>query len=235
MQIMLNNGLGGTSVFQRVRTTSPVTVLAFGTTADAITGTGIRGNSFATDKNFVLLYDNTAGTGRPLMGTFVESDGVAEDTAASYVLFYNNSVDGTSGAWGAIIPNNNVSGVQRIEQRALSDGSLVGVNTDGDGVWPSGASTVSPVGGDATPIVITTSDAPLVIKITNIQVSSGNVLIDFIGDVSDTITSFTVLKTANLTTPLAPITASFTTSGPGLFRTTVSGVTPPAFYRIRRP
>ena len=60
MQIMLNNGLGGTSVFQRVRTTSPVTVLAFATTADPNTGTGIRGNSFAPAKNFVLLYDNMA-------------------------------------------------------------------------------------------------------------------------------------------------------------------------------
>src|ERR1035437_6805682 len=55
MRIMLNNGLGGTTVFQRVTTTSPVTVLAFGTVADGITGTGIRGNSFATAKNFVLL------------------------------------------------------------------------------------------------------------------------------------------------------------------------------------
>jgi len=239
MQIMLNNGLGGASVFQRVRTTSPVTVLAFGTTADAITGTGIRGNSCANGKNFVLLYDNTAGTGRPLTGTFVESDGVAEDTAASYVSFYNTSVDGTAGAWGAIIPNSNANGVQRIEQRALSDGSLLAANTDSDGAWPSGANTVNPTTGDATPIVITASDAPLagstptVPHITQIRVTGGNVLIDFTGGTSDTITDFTVLSTSHLPT-LAPISAIITTSGPGLFRATVPAVTPAAFYRIQR-
>ena len=171
----------------------------------------------------------------------MENDGSVEDTAASYVSFYSTSVDGISGAWGAIIPNNNANGVQRIEQRALSDGSLVQASTDSDGVWPSGANTVNPHAGDATPIVITTSDAPLgvapptVPNITQIQVVGGNVLIDFTGGTSDTITSFTVLSTANITTPLVPIAASFTTSGPGLFRATVTGATPPAFYRIRRP
>ena len=240
MQIMLNNGLGGTSVFQRVRTASPVTVLAFATTADPNTGTGIRGNSFAPAKNFVLLYDNTAGTGRPLTGTFVENDGAAEDTSVSCVSFYSTSVDGTSGAWGAIIPNNLPNGVQRIEQRALSDGSLVVVNTDSDGVWPSGANTVSPLGGDATPIVITATDAPLGVappaipNITQIQVTGGNVLIDFTGGTCDTVADFTVLSASSLPT-LAPIAATITTSGPGQFRATVPVVTPAAFYRIRRP
>jgi hypothetical protein len=239
MRIMLNDGLGGTTVFQRVTTTSPVTVLAFATTADANTGTGIHGNSFATDKNFVLLYDNIAGTGQPLAATFAESDGVAEDTAANYVLFYNDSVDGISGAWGAIIPNNNANGVRRIEQRKLPTGSLVAANTDSDGVWPSGSNTVNPTGGDATPIVITASDAPLgvpaptVPHITQIRVTGGNVLIDFTGGTSDTITDFTVLGASHLPT-LAPISAIITTSGPGLFRATVPAVTPAAFYRIQR-
>jgi hypothetical protein len=241
MRIMLNNGLGGTTVFQRVTTSTPVTVLAFDNTANPNTGTGIRGNSYAPAKNFVLLYDNTAGTGQPLTGTFVENDGAAEDASAGYVSFYNTSVDGISGAWGAIISNNNANGVQRIEQRALSDGSVVLASTASSGVWPSGANTVNPLGADANPIVITTSDAPLgvapptVPNITQIQVVGGSVLIDFTGGTSDTITSFTVLGTASLTTPLAPIAASFSTSGPGLFRATVTGATPPAFYRIRRP
>ena len=240
MRIMLNNGLGGTTVFQRVTTTTPVTVLAFGTTADAITGTGIRGNSCANGKNFVLLYNNTAGTGQPLTGTFVESDGVAEGTTGFYVSFYNTSVDGTAGAWGAIIPNNNANGVQRIEQRALSDGSLLAANTDSDGAWPSGANTVNPTTGDATPIVITASDAPLtgstpaVPIITQIQVTGGNVLIDFTGGTCDTVADFTVLSASSLPT-LAPIAATITTSGPGQFRATVPVVTPAAFYRIRRP
>jgi hypothetical protein len=215
-------------------------VLAFGTTADAVTGTGIYGNSLATDKNFVVLYDNVAGTGRPLAATFAENDGAAENTAAFYVKFYNDSVDGVSGAWGAIIPNDNANGVQRIEQRKLSDGSLVAANTASGGVWPSGADTVNPAGADTTPIVITATDAPLtgaaptVPVVTRIQVSGGNVLIDFTGGASDVVGNFTVLGSANLTTALAPIAATITTSGPGLFRATIPVGTPAAFYRIKR-
>jgi hypothetical protein len=234
MRIMLNDGADGTSVAMRVTTPDFATVLPFGT--DTSTGTGIHGNSSATDKNFVLLYGNTAGTGRPLAATFVESDGAAENTDANYVKFYNDSVDGISGAWGAIIPNNNANGVQRIEQRGLSDGSLVEADTDSDGEWPSGANTRNPTGGDATPIVIAASDAPLGIKITQIQVTTGgDVLIDFSSRTSDTATDFTVwsassLPTLTLIVPTPPIT----TLGPGQFRATVSVVTPAAFYRIKR-
>ena len=239
MRILLNDGAGGTSVATRLTTPDSATVLAFNTTG-ADTGTGIWGNSAATDKNFILLYDNVAGTGQPLAATFAESDGVAENTAASYVLFYNNNVDGISGAWGAIIPNSNANGVQRIEQRRLSDGSLVGFNTASGGAWPSGASTVNPSGGDATPIVITAADAPLtgsapptVPVVTAIQVTGGNVLIDFTGGAADAVTDFTVLSAANLVTPLTPIAATITTSGPGLFRASVPVGEPVAFYRIK--
>ena len=237
VQIVLNDGADGTTTLSRLTTPDSATALAFAATADPNTGTGIRGNSYATDKNFVLLYDNAAGSGRSLAATFVESDGVAEDTAANYVLFYNDSVDGISGAWGTIIPNNNANGVQRIEQRKLSDGTLVLANTDSDGIWPSGANTVNPTGSDTNSIVITASDAPLgvtVPHITQIRVTGGSVLIDFTGGTSDTITAFTVLSSANLRASLTPIAATITTSGPGQFRATVPAVTTAAFYRIKR-
>ena len=160
MRIMLNDGNGGTGVFSRVTTPDYATVLAFGT--DTASGTGIYGNSLATAKNFAVLYDNTAGTGRPLAATVVEDDGAAENIANSYVLFYNNNVNGVAGAWGTLVPNSNANGVQRIEQRALTDGSLLGVNTAASGVWPSTVSTVNPAGGDITPIFITATDAPLI-------------------------------------------------------------------------
>lgn len=239
MRILLNDGDGGASVATRLTTPEYATVLAFNT-AGADTGTGIWGSSAAADKNFILLYDNVTGTGRPLAATFAESDGVAENTAASYVLFYNNNVDGISGAWGAIVPNDNANGVQRIEQRNLSDGSPVGFNTASGGVWPSGANTVNPAGGDATPIVITAADAPLtgstpptVPVVTAIQVTGGNVLIDFTGGAADVVTDFTVLSAANLVMPLTPIAANITTSGSGLFRATIPVGTPAAFYRIK--
>jgi len=203
MQIILNNGADGTFVLHRLRATSAVTILSFGTAVDATTGTGIYGNSFATPKNFVMLYDNTAGTGRPLAGTFVEDDG---ESASSYVAFYNTSVNGISGAWGTIIPNQNANGVQRIESRALSDGSVVLASTDSDGAWPSGANTVNPTGGDATPLVITSSDAPLGTAVTPVTITSivnngdGTITISYTGGAGS---SFTLLKSTDVTAALS--------------------------------
>ena len=161
MRIFLNDGQGGTSTGTRFTTPDFATVLPFLTTGPN-TGTGIRGNSSATGKNFVVLYDDTTGTGRPLAATLAEDDGLAENAGTSYVAFYSSSVDAISGAWGTIIPNDLANGVRRIEQRSLADGSLIYANTDADGIWPSGANTVNPAGGDGTPIVITSSDAPLI-------------------------------------------------------------------------
>ncbi len=70
--------------------------------------------------------------------------------------------------------------------------------------------------------------------LTRSQVAGGNVLIDFTGGASDVTGNFTVLSTTNLVTPLTPIAATITTSGPGLFRATVPVGTPAAFYRIKR-
>jgi hypothetical protein len=238
MQIMLNNGADGTFVLHRVRSTETVTVLPFGT--DSASGTGIHGNSYATAKNFVMLYDNTTGLGaaRPLTGTFVESDGVTE---TSYATFYSTLVDGVAGAWGAIIPNNNPNGVQRIEERALADGSVVLASTDSDGVWPSTASTVNPTGGDTTPIVITASDAPLgtappppasttISSIVNN--GDGTVTINYTGGVGG---SFTLMKSSVIPTATGnrdnwtPVGAN-QPSTPGSFTITPAGN---EFYTIR--
>jgi hypothetical protein len=109
-------------------------------------------------------------------------------------------------------------------------------------VWPSGTNTVNPLAGDATPIVIAATDAPLNSLggtspvITNIQVSDGNVLIDFTGGATDGTAAFTVVSVSILTAAFAPTAASITTSGPGVFRATVpfSAATPTVFYRIKR-
>jgi len=162
MRIILNSGVSGnTTATTFLTTASYVTVTPFGATSS--NGTAIRGASSASAKNFVLLYDNTTGTGRPLAATVVEGDGVANTTANSYASFYATNVDEASGAWGAIIPNSLANGVRRIENRAKADGSLVAYSTDADGTWPSGVSTVNPNGGDTTVLVVTSTDAPLVV------------------------------------------------------------------------
>ena len=157
-RIMLNNGNNGTTVANRVTTTSSATVINFATTAGANNGSGVYGLSSATARNFVFLYDNVAGTGRPLAASYVESDGSG---TSSFAPFYVSNVNAVAGAWGAIIPNNNANGVRRIEQRSIADGSLVGcIGLDTDGVWPSGANTVNPTAG-GTAMVITNTDAAL--------------------------------------------------------------------------
>jgi hypothetical protein len=158
-RIMLNDGAGGTSVATRLTTTDSVRVLMLGTTLTDSTGTGIRGNTLAAPRDFVLLYDHTSGIDRPLSATFVESDGSENSTANSYIAFYADSVHGIDGAFGAILPNANDNGVRRVERRSLS-GSILAFNQNVNGIWPSGANTVNPTGG-ATPIVLTVSDAPL--------------------------------------------------------------------------
>ena len=159
LRILLNDGTASTTVATRLTTASTAYLLTLGTTsADA---SGIVDTSLATPRNFVLLYDNTAGTGRPLAATYVESDGSANTTANSYTGFYATRVEGRNGKWGTLIPNNNANGVRRIEQRALGTGNIVGcAATDADGVWPSLASTVTPTSG-ASPVVLSPVDAPL--------------------------------------------------------------------------
>ncbi len=159
MRILLNDGTASDVVATRLTTSSTVTALLLGTTA--ADGTGIVDSSLAAPRNFVLLYDNEAGTGRPLAGTFVESDGSPNTTANGYTGFYASRVEAKSGKWGTLIPNTNAAGVRRIEQRALSNGAIVGcVATDADGIWSSLASTVNPMGGPS-PVVLSAVDAPL--------------------------------------------------------------------------
>ncbi len=158
IRIMLNNGAGGTSVATRLTTTSGVTVLNLGTTTAL--ATGINSVSCGDAKNLVLLWDNTTASGRPISGAAIEDDGFTVPT--SYATFYRNDVDGTSKAWGTLIPNTLANGIRRIEQFSLSTGSAIGTAaTDADGLWPTNAvNTVNPSSG-TTALVIDNADAPL--------------------------------------------------------------------------
>ncbi len=164
MRIMLNNGAGGTTVASRVSTTSTATVVNLVNAAGANNATGIRSLSTnANAKDFVCIYDNVAGTGRPISVTYVENDGTVNSVAASYASFYGSAVDGITGSWGTLIPNTLPNGVQRIETRSFSTGAVIGCTaTDADGIWPTGAlgNTVNPITGTVAK-EISTLDAPL--------------------------------------------------------------------------
>lgn len=154
MRININDGAGGTTVVTRLTTTEYVTVLQWGTNSVATEGTGLIGISSLAAKDFVFLYDNTAGTGRPIAGTLVESDGL-DVPDGNYVDFHDANVDGQDSRFGTIIPNVLATGVQRVEGRALAGGAITTSFTSASGIWsPSATNTVNPSGGKASPLTI---------------------------------------------------------------------------------
>jgi hypothetical protein len=161
--ITLNNGAGGTVINKRLALDLGITVLQFATSAGAFNGTGIWGNTNSTAKNMMVLYDNIAGSGRPLSVTYVENSGI---TIPSLVGYYSSNVETVTGAWGTIIPNTLPNGIRKIEQLALSDASVTGSSTDADGIWGC-LSTINPLGGSSSPIKMSNYVLPNNITFSN--------------------------------------------------------------------
>lgn len=158
VRVTLNNGNGGIGPVQALTTSSTVKIRAFNnasTGGSSIRSTPVTGG---TAKNFVFLWDNQAGTGRPVTGSFLESDGTAGTVANGYAPFYATDVNEVDKAWGNIIPNDLPNGIQRIGQYRLSDAGEVGYKLSSDGFWPSvggtRVSTVNPTNGLTTTIVL---------------------------------------------------------------------------------
>ena len=171
MRIRMNDGATGTTAVHWATTSDSVKVINYGITSDATLGTGIYGRSFASPKDFIFLYDNVDGTGRPLAGAIAEIDGINLKVITSVASFYRDFVDTVDGAWGTIIPNQLANGVRRVERRLFADGSIFPIiGTDADGVWPSGANTVNPLGG-LTPIRIESTDAPVPVELSSFSAS----------------------------------------------------------------
>jgi hypothetical protein len=130
-----------------------ITVYAFGTASTGCSFIQSTGSS-ATAKNFVALYENVSGTGRPVAVTCVENISAAIGSA---ITGYSTN----AGAWNAIIPNNLSTGVRRIEQIDIASGSVVGCAVSSSGVWATGnINTVNATSG-TTALAISSSDAPL--------------------------------------------------------------------------
>ena len=143
VRITLNDGAGGTTAVTRLTASDSVQVVKLDPALTDSTGTGLRCTTAASPKDFIFVYGDTGGTGRPLSGSFIESDGTDNSATNSYAAFYSNNVDGVNGAFGLVLPNMLSSGVRRIEQRSLSAGTVVASASDADGLWPSGADTIN--------------------------------------------------------------------------------------------
>jgi hypothetical protein len=114
-------------------------------------------------KNFIMLYDNTAGTGRPVSGTFIESDGTDESVANGYAPFYASNVDGIANTWGSIIPNNLGTGINNIAQYSLTNATLISTCVSVNGVF--GTTNTSNASGGLTELVLNTSCTTLPVSL----------------------------------------------------------------------
>ncbi|MFY8028786.1 MAG: lamin tail domain-containing protein, partial [Bacteroidia bacterium] len=117
--------------------------------------------SNAQAKDFIFLYDNDLGTGRPIAGTYFESDGTSGGTA--YAGFYETAVEGQAKAWGTIIPNTLPNGIRYVASYSQATGNQLCTFSDDDGVWPTGnINTVNPTGFTTnTAIVLSNTDVPM--------------------------------------------------------------------------
>ena len=156
MTIALATDMTPTVVEKRLALDQTLKVLALGTGTTANDASGLKGNSSATPKNLVAVYDNVGGTGRPLGMTVVEAIAATGAIVTNLPTYYTTG----AGDWNTLIPNVLPNGVRRVEQFSVVDGSVVGCASDADGVWPSGANTVSPVLG-TTAVALTATDAAL--------------------------------------------------------------------------
>ncbi len=157
MRLRLNDGKGGTSVATYL-TSEAVQVINFSENADEKSGTGLRAVSSSAPRNFAFIYDNTGGSGRPLYGTSIETTGIDFASITSYPTFYREEVSGQNGSWGAIVPNLNNKGIQRVEERDLATGKIVSVKTSNNGYWDN-VSTTNPRGGINEILVLDLDDS----------------------------------------------------------------------------
>ncbi len=111
----------------------PTTSIAQTNTTDN-TGSTLIGDISSQLKplDYVLLYDNTAGSGRPLAISIVQSYNTSIGFATNRYRF---DVENISGSWMTQIPNTLATGVRRIEQRSAATSAIVAATTSADGVW----------------------------------------------------------------------------------------------------
>ncbi len=138
-------------------------VITFNRSTTSSTGTAIWGQSLAKSKNFVAIFDNTSGSGRPEFLSPIEGWSVTGSSLSSLVSFYSSNAHKKPSYWASIVPNGLANGIRRIDYLSAATGMTAYANTDKDGVWgPSAKNTVNLNGGYWNPIQFTTDDAALV-------------------------------------------------------------------------
>lgn len=143
---------------EKIYLTDSIEVLGYSATQGSGYGTAVYGNSFTRPKSMVLLYDVANGaTPRPVTVAYTEGEGFSFSNMQTW---YGSKVNGVSGAWGTILPNDLNSGILRIESRDPGFDTVIYANTELDGIWGND-STMNRRGGAVRPVVIKSDFAPL--------------------------------------------------------------------------
>lgn len=147
-RLLLNDGAAGETTAHVLTSAVGATVLRYGTAPGE--GSAVHGSAPVAGRQIAVLYDDAAGTARPLAATPVERTGALADTR--YATFYLDFVAGRPSRWGAILPNTLPTGVRRVEFHTPLDTSAPPAALR---VAASGFSgTINPAGGLATPVVV---------------------------------------------------------------------------------
>lgn len=170
-QVSLGDYVGNLIGHYQLSQTS--TLADYGSASNQLTLIGDKGSQLTT-KNYVVLYDNVNGTGRPIATSIVQSYGTTITSFAQYAYSYN--IEGQTGAWMTVVPNGNPNGIRRIEERDWN-GNLVYSTTSTDGKWDGTATYPSDAvsypygpGGSSSPIYLNTP------KITVSKPASGDTI-----------------------------------------------------------
>lgn len=155
-QVALGDHHGNLIRYYQLSQTS--TLIQAGSASNQATLLGDR-NSQLKAKNIVLIWDNTAGTGRPIGSALVQPHDVLVSFANTR---YANDIQNQQGAWMSMVPNTFANGVRRIEERDAVTGNIVYSVISTDGNWngistnPSNTLQYATPGGAVTPIYIRT-------------------------------------------------------------------------------
>lgn len=149
-----NNG----NLISRFQLSQTSVALRMGTLPTQATGIA-DDNSQLTEKNYVLLYDNTAGTGRPVAVALVQRSGATVSGAESFYATRQT----LPSSWATFIPNSLATGVRRIEERNATTNAIVNAITSVDGRWNGIQTNPSDLvayplgpGGFSSPIIMQT-------------------------------------------------------------------------------
>jgi hypothetical protein len=129
--------------------------------------------------NFVLVYDNTTGTGSPIGVSIVQA---YNTTVSGATNRYRFDVENMPGAWMVQVPNSMTLGIRRIEYRSYETNQILYAVTSPDGKW-NGISTnpgdltayPSGPGGFTSPIYLETPRITVSSPVANDTLCSGSI------------------------------------------------------------